>query len=72
MFGIVQQRGGNIWVYSEPGKGSTFKIFLPRVDAETDVQKAQVAPTTLRGTETLLLVEDEEQVRSIVLSILRR
>ena len=72
VFGIVRQSGGNIWVYSEPGRGTTFKVYLPRVDAEVDVQKAQVAPATLRGTETVLLVEDEEQVRTIVSSILRR
>jgi signal transduction histidine kinase/CheY-like chemotaxis protein len=72
VFGIVQQSGGNIWVYSEPGKGTTFKVYLPRVDAEVDVTRPQVAPPTLYGTETVLLVEDEEQVRKIVLSILRR
>jgi two-component system, cell cycle sensor histidine kinase and response regulator CckA len=72
VFGIVQQSGGNIWVYSEPGKGTTFKVYLPRVDAEVDVTRPQVTPQTLYGTETVLLVEDEEQVRTIVLSILRR
>jgi PAS domain S-box-containing protein len=72
VFGIVQQSGGNIWVYSEVGKGTTFKVYLPRVDAEVDPLKAQATPTTLRGTETILLVEDEEQVRAVALSALRR
>jgi two-component system, cell cycle sensor histidine kinase and response regulator CckA len=72
VFGIVQQSGGNIWVYSEPGKGTTFKVYLPRVDDEVDAMKAQVAPATLRGHETVLLVEDEDQVRAIAVSILRR
>jgi two-component system, cell cycle sensor histidine kinase and response regulator CckA len=72
VFGIVQQSGGNIWVYSEPGKGTTFKVYLPRVDSEVDVVRAPVIPATLRGTETVLLVEDEEQVRASVLNILKR
>jgi two-component system cell cycle sensor histidine kinase/response regulator CckA len=72
VFGIVQQSGGNIWVYSEPGKGTTFKVYLPRVDDAVDVLMPAIAPATLRGTETILLVEDEEQVRAIALNILRR
>ena len=72
VFGIVHQCGGNVWVYSEPGVGTTFKVYLPRVDAELEVLKSQSIPASLRGTETILVVEDEEQVRTIVLSILRR
>ncbi len=72
VFGIVHQSGGNVWVYSELGIGTTFKVYLPRVDAEADVLRVPTSPTTLRGTETVLLVEDEDQVRTIVLNILRR
>jgi two-component system, cell cycle sensor histidine kinase and response regulator CckA len=72
VFGIVQQSGGNIWVYSEPGKGTTFKVYLPRVDDEVDVPRPPATPTSRRGTETVLLVEDEEQVRAIASNILRR
>jgi two-component system, cell cycle sensor histidine kinase and response regulator CckA len=73
VFGIVRQSGGHIWVYSEPGRGSTFKIYLP-VAAQ---QAADVAPpeepvVDLRGTETVLLVEDEEQVRKLAHAILSR
>jgi PAS domain S-box-containing protein len=71
VFGIVQQSGGHIWVDSAPGKGTTFEVYLPRVDAEPEVPRPTMAPSTLRGTETILLVEDEPQVRAVVLAILR-
>jgi two-component system cell cycle sensor histidine kinase/response regulator CckA len=72
VFGIVQQSGGSVWVYSELDHGTTFKIYLPRVDAEVDGPKRHVEPATLRGTETILLVEDEEAVRLVVSGALRR
>ena len=72
-FGIVKQSGGSIWLYSEPGAGTTFKIYLPRVRAAADVAVRPGAAVELpRGTETVLLVEDEEQVRTVAGSILRR
>ena len=73
VYGIVKQSGGFIWVYSEPNRGSTFKIYFPRIDqpaellaAEKHVDKVQ------RGTETILLVEDDEQLRQLGSSMLAR
>lgn len=72
VFGIVQQGGGSVCVNSEPGKGTTFKIYLPRVDAAVDAAGPQAAPPTNRGAETILLVEDDDQVRAIARVILRK
>src|SRR5712672_221158 len=65
--GIVTQSGGKIWVYSEPGLGTTFKIFLPKGEGVATPSKTPVfvAPTA-PPTETILLVEDEEQTRDAV------
>jgi len=69
--GIVQQSGGFIWVYSEPNHGTCFKVYLPRVDAP--VSKAEdVAVDRLRGTETVLVVEDMAAVRAVTCEMLRR
>jgi len=76
VYGIVKQSGGYIWVYSEPGKGTTFKIYLPRV-AERAESPAQVASTaepvaTEPGTETILLVEDETNLRYLARQFLEK
>jgi len=71
VYGIVKQSGGYIWVYSEPGKGSTFKVYFPRVDEEAERNyRIPTKVSTKRGTETLLLVEDDEAVRELADTIL--
>ena len=72
VFGIVHQSGGSVWVYSEVGQGTTFKIYLPRVDSAVEAVRVTEAPTTLRGSETILLVEDDDQVRAVAQGILRK
>jgi PAS domain S-box-containing protein len=74
VYGIVRQSGGDLSVHSEPGKGSTFNIYLPRV-GETAGESGVIGNTAIgraRGTETVLLVEDEDGVRTLVRSVLSR
>ena len=73
VYGIVKQSGGNIWVYSEPGLGTTFNIYLPRVDEPLEeTRKKPTRGELLRGDETILVVEDEEDVRRLAVRILER
>jgi PAS domain S-box-containing protein len=69
--GVINQSGGHILVYSEPGRGTAFKIYLPRVDAPKPAFRRVPAPVDVRrGAETLLLVEDEEDVRGLARDVL--
>lgn len=72
VYGIVKQSGGNIWVYSEPGNGTTFKIYLPLVHDELldALSTDETLSLSKPATETILLVEDEEMVRNLTLNIL--
>ena len=71
VYGIVKQSGGDIRVYSEPGKGTTFKIFLPKTDAEPTFETVQADMGEHRGSgEHILVVEDEEIIRNLMKDIL--
>jgi len=71
VYGIVQQSGGSIWAYSEPGQGTTFKLYFPRVDAEAGEESEPVFPLeAANGDETILVVEDHEDLRFLTASIL--
>jgi PAS domain S-box-containing protein len=70
VYGIVEQSGGRIDVLTEPGLGSSFRISLPLVDAPVEEPVARPAPAAATGTETILLVEDEDVVRRLVAEIL--
>jgi PAS domain S-box-containing protein len=72
VYGIVKQSGGYIWVYSELGKGTTFKVYLPRVKDAVQAPAAAEAPAsaTRKGHETILLVEDEPDVRELTQMVL--
>ena len=72
VYGIVQQSGGNIWVYSEVGVGTTFKVYLPRVDeGAQEYKRTTQTEVVLQGSGTILLAEDEELVRTLAREVLK-
>ncbi|MFH1029119.1 MAG: PAS domain S-box protein, partial [Pseudomonadota bacterium] len=70
VYGIVKQNHGFINVYSEPGQGTAFKIYLPRIEGEPEAVAAPVDDRLLTGTETILVVEDEEQILRLCRKVL--
>lgn len=73
VYGIVKQSGGNIWVYSEPGKGTTFKIYFPQISQDQEKSiRPEISNESLDGNETILLVEDESSLRDLAFAILVR
>ncbi len=70
VYGIVKQSNGFIWVYSEPGKGTTFKIYFPRAEGTETLRKEESPRETVGGPETILVVEDDQSVRELATSAL--
>ncbi|MCC7382063.1 MAG: response regulator [Deltaproteobacteria bacterium] len=71
VYGIVKQAKGHIWVYSEPGGGATFKVYIPRIEGSPELIAQRRAALTKGGSERILVVEDDPPVRRVVVRILR-
>jgi len=71
VYGVVKQSGGYIWVYSEPGLGATFKVYLPRVQEEAHTSRPSETDDSEQGTGTILVVEDEVSLRTFACTLLR-
>ncbi len=72
VYGIIKQSGGHIWASSEPGQGTTFSVYFPLAGEAASVPETKAPERDYRGTETILVVEDEEMVRALAARILRR
>ena len=72
VYGAVKQLGGDIWVYSEPGKGTTFKLYFPRIMESPDPPASPADAEREHSTETILVVEDEQAVRDLTVKMLRK
>jgi len=73
VYGIVKQSGGYIWAYSEPEKGTTFKIYLPKVAGDAgSVQEGQAPTDGLKGSETVLIAEDDDALRDLAFKVLKQ
>jgi PAS domain S-box-containing protein len=70
VYGMAKQAGGDIWLYSEPGKGTTFKLYLPAVTHAIPQSPDAVVPTAPRGSAMILVVDDDPSVRDVILNIL--
>ncbi|MBW2742066.1 MAG: PAS domain S-box protein [Deltaproteobacteria bacterium] len=71
VYGIVKQNNGFVWVYSEPGQGSTFKVYLPKVKGDAEPKEKEQSPVDdLSGSETVLIVEDNDSLRNFAQKVL--